>query len=269
MKLPNFLIVGFPRCGTTTLWQYLDSHPDVYIPRKELWFFHDEEVWWKGIEWYMGQFNTELSHHGEATPFYFYGSAMRRIKTTIPDIKIVFILRDPVQRAYSHYWERVRPGRKPGSFEKAIQRDLEGEGIEPRGSAEIFRIGMYERWLEVWFREFKRDQIHIMVLEELMQNEVQVLMELCAFLGISYADIPLVHLNKGRYLHHFTNRLYQGNKITRAIVRGLNLWVDKAPPMKRTTKKFLDKKYGPHIDRLEELLGKDLSFWKQGSILKK
>ena len=122
MKLPNFLIIGAQRCGTTTLYNQLVSHPDISpATTKELHYF--DINFSKGIQWYKEQFNDERII-GEASPYYiFHPLCPKRIFDIIPEVKIIVLLRNPVERAYSHYWHEIRLGKENLSFEDAISEE--------------------------------------------------------------------------------------------------------------------------------------------------
>lgn len=118
-RLRNFLIVGAMRCGTTFLAHCLGAHPDIYIPRaKEIHYFdvHFE----KGPEWYKRKFSGAKKEHavGEATQSYMYLDYVPpRIASLLPDARLIAILRNPVDRAYSHYWfHRALGVEKPRVF---------------------------------------------------------------------------------------------------------------------------------------------------------
>ena len=106
-KFPDFIIVGGQRCGTTSVYNNLISNPDVTpATKKEIHFFSDN--YHKGLTWYQNQFKKSLCT-GEATPYYiFHPHSLRRISNDIPNVRIIILLRNPVDRAYSHYWLEVR-----------------------------------------------------------------------------------------------------------------------------------------------------------------
>ena len=139
---PDFIIVGAQRCGTTSLYRYLIGHPSV-VPasKKEVHFF--DFNYEKGLGWYRSHFPLRAYKYyrktihgkslltGEASPYYlFHPQALRRIAETFPAIKLIAILRNPIDRAYSHYQHEVRRGHETLSFEEAIDRErqrLQGE----------------------------------------------------------------------------------------------------------------------------------------------
>lgn len=139
-SLPTFLIIGAQRCGTTSLYDSLTGHPSI-LPalRKELHYFDNNYD--KCLEWYKAFFPLRLPREtnstanpplrGEATPYYiFHPRAHQRIADVLPNAKLIVVLRNPVDRAYSHYWHEVRMGYEHLSFEEAIAKESERTGRE-------------------------------------------------------------------------------------------------------------------------------------------
>src|SRR4051794_34667074 len=142
--LPNFVIVGAPKCGTSSLARWLMQHPEVYlVPEKELHFFTG--FWDQGIGWYENCFSPNGQRAiGEASPSYLADhTAHERMASVIPDAKLIAMVRNPIDRAYSHYWHwRDRKGVK-GSFEEVIAPELAGD---PQGL--YLRPGRYMEHLQ-------------------------------------------------------------------------------------------------------------------------
>src|SRR4051812_20619515 len=120
--LPTFVILGTMRGGTTSLVRYLGEHPDVYVaPQKEVHFF--DEHFELGVEWYEAQFEGrgDARQFGEGTPAYLYGDiAMQRLKQILPETRLIVSVREPVERAYSHYWHQRARGYETKEFVDAI-----------------------------------------------------------------------------------------------------------------------------------------------------
>lgn len=195
--VPDFIIIGSKRGGTTSLWKYLNEHPGVLtlFPRPEnikgLYYF--DENYGRGKRWYRSHFPTSatraltarrLGHPvvaGEATPYYLYHPlAPARAKALAPDALIVAVLRDPVERAFSHYKERRTNGTEPLSFAAAIDAEparLAGE--EERILADPTYVsfahrhasyvdqGRYAPMLERWFAVYGRDRVVVAPSEEM------------------------------------------------------------------------------------------------------
>src|SRR5436305_9139790 len=135
--LPDFLIIGGQRCGTSSLYYYLTEHPGIIsASTKETHFF--DESFSKGIEWYRAQFPSSFQKMyvtnvlkrdfltGEGTPYYIlYPHAPRRTFATVPQVKLIALLRNPVERAHSQYWIEVKAGFETLSFVEAIKTEQE------------------------------------------------------------------------------------------------------------------------------------------------
>lgn len=166
--LPDFVVIGVPKSGTTSMFQYLAGHDQVLPPiQKEIYFFdryHD-----KGQSWYQRFFplRKELQNRhlitGEASPYYFYGEQVPgRIHKINPQIKLILVLRDPVERAWSHFRHNVKHGVEPRSFADAIHAEINGE----RPQEIRFRYlenGRYADFVDSWNDQF--DSSQLLVLE--------------------------------------------------------------------------------------------------------
>jgi hypothetical protein len=128
--IPNFLIAGTMKGGTTSLWYGLRQHPDVFMPEeKELNFFKSSAGnYQNGIEWYKQKFEGHdgESAVGEASPRYMaFEEVPRRVHEMNPNMRFIFVLRDHVDRAYSHYWHMLRQANETLSFEEAVDREAD------------------------------------------------------------------------------------------------------------------------------------------------
>ncbi|HET7482658.1 MAG TPA: sulfotransferase [Actinomycetota bacterium] len=128
--LPNFLVIGAMKGGTTSLHKYLKAHPEVFMPRlKELDFFAAELNWTKGLVWYEAQFEEATSYiaTGEASTSYTkhprYGGVPERMASVVPDAKLIYVVREPMARLRSHYLHEVANGRESRSIADAIRDD--------------------------------------------------------------------------------------------------------------------------------------------------
>src|ERR671923_1441551 len=129
--LPNLIVIGAAKCGTTSLHEYLDAHPEVAMSReKELDFFVEEKSWGRGVEWYERQF-ADAPVRGESSPSYTayprYRGVPERIRTVVPDAKLVYLVRDPIERIVSHF--RHRQVVRPGALEDAFADPYRREGL--------------------------------------------------------------------------------------------------------------------------------------------
>jgi hypothetical protein len=208
--LPNFLIIGANKCGTTTLYDYLKEHPNIgSATKKELHFFDRPYTFSKGLTWYRSQFPiSKLFSHkftsqeklitGEASPEYlFHPLVPQRVAGCLPDVKIIVMLRNPVDRAYSHYKMTYRNGNENLSFSEAISKESDriGSILEQMKQKENFFDIAYERYsylsrgiyveqLQRWTNFFDRKQILVIKSEDFFAEPLDVLKKVFNFLEI-------------------------------------------------------------------------------------
>lgn len=214
--LPDYLIIGAQRAGTTSLYDFLCRHPDVAGPTaaktdihwaKELHFFDDK--YWLGVDWYRSFFPLAATRAvirrrggdllaGEASPSYLFHPAVPvRVAATVPKVRLIALLRDPIERAYSHYQLMVRTGREELSFEDALAAEDERLAAEeermradPRYSSAKYRHyayltrGLYADQLERWLEYFPREQLLVVRAEDFRARPGDIYAEIVAFLGL-------------------------------------------------------------------------------------
>lgn len=197
-KLPDFLIVGAQKSGTTTLYDILNNHPEVNMSKtKEINFFTSEKKFSKGLSYYSTFFDKSIGNQkimGEATPGYmnYYGVA-EKIYDSLGDIKIIMILRDPIKRAYSQYWDNRRHLKENMSENKIVSKYL--SSTYNSSSRGYFSRGVYIKYIEDYLRFFSRENIHIIIFENFIKNPRDVILELYDFLGIDNSQ-PLLNLKE-------------------------------------------------------------------------
>lgn len=285
-RLPNFLIIGAAKSGTTSLFQWLSHHPQICVSSlKEPNFFGDDANYAKGLTYYSSLFRHAQSHQvcGEASTDYAkwpkFPNAAARISQTLSDVKLIYIMRNPVERAYSYYVHinRNRPIRE--SFEAYICR-----------TTEALDASNYMLQIEQYLNYFSRESFLFLLLDDLVHQPQQVLQQVCRFIGVSEsADLPqqLIIANQGSRYFEDTIR----GKIT-APFRSLPLvaaattllpqsWRDQAyhflqqsaygqvvrnqylpRPIRAETRQMLMERFADSNRRLAEFLGRDLSFWE-------
>ena len=211
-RLPDFLIIGAQKSGTTSLQFYLQSHPDIG-PNVlgEPHFF--DWAWKRGVDWYRDLF-AELDPHalvGEKSPFYlFHPQVPERVASTVPDARLVAILRDPVDRALSHYFHAVRWHNESRPIEEAF-KDEEGavnQQEDPRAYDEqqsdlvrhsYLRRGLYAEQLERWLQYFPPSQLLVLETRELTRSGPGGFHRVLDFLGLERKDPPRGEFNRGSY----------------------------------------------------------------------
>ena len=189
--LPDFLIIGGMRCGSTTLANILNSQQKVFIPEiKELHYFDQRNSGIESVVEYGQQFTgaTATQLIGEATPDYLTSSGCaRRIHDDLPDAKLVMILRDPIRRAWSHYRFSVASGREIEPFDNALR--LEEERLaHPIHEHDIFfsyqQRSRYIEHIQNYLKWFKPEQLHVVLLEELISSPENSVAQLFEFLNL-------------------------------------------------------------------------------------
>ncbi|CAN5755263.1 hypothetical protein BH23ACT4_BH23ACT4_03000 [soil metagenome] len=188
-QLPTFLIAGAMRCGTTSLNAYLREHPEISVGQpKEVHFF--DQNYERGTDWYVQHFpGSDASRAvGEATPSYLYfPEVAERIAATLPDVKILLLLRDPVDRAHSHYWHNRSVGREDLDFARAIAAEpmrLE-RSRKDRARYSYLDRGRYGSQVENLMRFIPLERILVQTFDEMTSDPTTVYKRTCSFLGVS------------------------------------------------------------------------------------
>jgi len=223
--LPNFLIIGSAKGGTTSLFYYLIQHPHVLAGSgKELWFF--DTNFKRGLIWYRSNFPT-IFHKlyskifekkniitGEASPNYiFHPMAAKRAYSIIPHAKIIILLRNPIERAYSSWAMHMRRGSEALSFEEAIKQENkriagEEEKIFENEYYDSFKLmhfsylkrGIYVDQIKKWMEFFPRNQFLILKTEDLDLHTKKTLSQVFKFLEIPDHEVNLKKENVGKYV---------------------------------------------------------------------
>lgn len=200
MPNPTFIVIGAAKAGTTSLFHYLTQHPEVFMaPEKEIHYF--DAKYRKGHNWYLSKFNKSKNSkaRGEATPMYcFYPKAIERIHKFDPKLKLIFLLRNPVDRAISHYWMAVHQKYETKELLEALQIDeeircklLEARSGSITGNDIDFAYfsyksrGLYHEQLDHIYDCFPKEQVLIQKLEEFVMYPKKVYSDICGFLEVS------------------------------------------------------------------------------------
>ena len=197
---PSFIIIGTVKGGTTSLYNYLTLHPSI-LPaiQKEVNFFNRNYIFQKGLKWYLAHFpqipqNLNLIA-GEASPNYMYyqGAAKRAFKC-LPEVKLIVILRNPIDRAISHYYMARRLGQEKRSLEAALAEEVNIIKSIPQSSFEAvnflqkpagyLRCGFYVYFLKQWMNLFPREQVLVLKSEEMYENPAATMKQVFDFLGV-------------------------------------------------------------------------------------
>lgn len=270
-RLPDFLIIGAQRSGTTSLARYLATHPEMYVAsQKEVHFF--DRHFSKGLDWYRLQFaeGADAGAVGEATPEYMYDPvALARLAETVPDAKLIVSLRNPVDRAYSEYWFVRGRGYESLALDEALAAEparlTSSDPLERMRHAYVDR-GRYLVQLQKVCEFFPRDQVLVVVFEEWMKDPGAALRAMQRFVGVTEDFVPS---NVGRRFGRARTFRSQGlRKLARvlpypfgAAVSRLNARPDPYPPMDHRTRESLQEQFAADNHALAAWLGRDLSVW--------
>jgi len=295
--LPNFLIIGAARAGTTLLYRITKQHPDVFLSEpKELRFFAKEGApdfrgpgdqgvnngWvtnWDDYQSHFATVNGETAI-GEASPFYLCSEeAPQRIKSHLPDAKLVMVLRDPVSRAHSSFMYLRRSGREPlADFAAALEAEDERRKDNWEYLWHYRTLGLYSGQVERYFKLFPREQIWIGLYDDLDEDPVNFAKSVYRHIGVDDSFAPKVHSRtnaSGEPRSLFLQRTLDKQNPIRALARKLvpqkyrkpirvaltaqNLQRSDAPS---ETEKELRAFFRTDVERLEQLIDRDLSAWK-------
>ena len=270
--LPNFIIIGAMRSGTTSLARYLGAHPQVFmVAQKEIHFY--DVNFERGLSWYTGQFARAGGKRavGEATAAYMYNEeAIARMAQTVPQARLIVVLRNPVDRAYSHYWLNRARGREPLEFSEAIRTEpqrLTWDAHQPFNRRRLYLEGSrYLIYLQRVCRYFPRDALLTVVLEELRDAPGATFGAVCRFLGVDASFVPP---NLGRPINRFVMfRSLRLRNFARQLPRPLRRVVDRFnvrqatyPPMDPGVRQLLQERFAGENEALARWLGRDLSIW--------
>ena len=268
---PDFIIIGAQKSGTTSLARALRRHPDVFIPaRKESHHFDmagDSDLLGPSYRDFFSEWSGERLI-GEGTPEYMSGRrSMTRIVENLPDIKILAVLRNPIDRAHSAYWHGQRVGVTRHSFEGALA-DESRLGIEEPGFWDLTERGKYINHLQRWIRSgLDRDRLHVMLYDDLLDDRSTAVDDVQRFLGIEPQPLVVPHSNSAKRsrLPVPLRRIVFAQR-GRPAVRDLmnrTLVPFTPPPMDPATRRMLVERFRPYNRALEVFLDRDLSQWDQ------
>jgi len=254
--MPDFIIIGTQRGGTTSLYNYLTEHPNIAsASTKEVHFF--DKNFAKGLTWYRAQFPSTVQKYyverirkqdfitGEASPYYLlHPHVPKRVAAIMPHVKLIILLRNPVDRAYSQYYHEVELGHETLSFEEAIQREEERTGKEAEKLAQnehyssynhqhytYLARGIYVDQLHTWMNLFPKEQFLILKSEDFYADPGTTFKQTLEFLKLPCS----AHKERKKEYKQYNNNTYS--------------------KMVAATRKRLIEYFEPHNARLYEYLG--------------
>lgn len=275
--LPNFLILGAMKAGTTSLAYWLGEHPDVFLaPGKELFFFNVPQRWELGLDWYRSQFagSEGKRARGEATPGYLgHPQAAVRIADTLPGVRLVALLRHPADRAYSQYWHNRAMGTETRSFARMVEEEVSGSA--PAFGFYLER-GRYYKHLTELRGLFPERDVLALLFDDLTGDPAATFTRTCSHIGVDGsvrpANLGTVYnarlAFRSRRLRNAVRKARARRLLTASMAGGLNRWNARSrpqpyPPMDPTARSKLIEAYESETAALEGLLGRDLSAWRR------
>lgn len=267
--LPHFIVFGAVKAATTWLSYQLQRHPALYLPDPEPHFFSSE--YHRGFGWY-GQFfrDTPPGHlPGEKSADYLaHPDAARRIADLLPEIPLIVQLRNPVDRAYSDYRMLYRRGTITGPPEDYLIRSTTRLG-------RFLDDGLYFQHLKRWMGYFPREQIRILLYEDIRERPFWVLEQVCAHIGVPFhfaTELEHQRINDGsahflplpmrKLLAPLKDKVkpLRGHRMFEAV-RGIFARPVQYPPLSPSLRAELEHYYAPEIENLGRLIGRDLRHW--------
>lgn len=295
-KLPNFLIIGAAKAGTTSIHYYLKQHPEIYMPEKKETFFlvEPKSILGRGPGRFGGNLvtqyadyarlfeNRNLKQHkcrGEACVAYsyFYRNTIPNVKKYLKTPKIIIVLRDPTDRAFSNYLHHVRDGLEPLSFEDALR--AEPQRRKWWWGFQLTDVGFYHRQVKAYMESFPL--VTVCLYDDLKKDTLALVRDIYEFLEVDSAFTPDVRVKynvtgvpRSKLLHAFLTRPMLLKKMIKPIVypfvpkdtrtrfvNRLKAKYLKKPQMKPETRQYLQELYREDILQLQSLIGRDLSHW--------
>lgn len=270
MIKPNFIIAGAPRCGTTSVYYRLALHPDIFMAsQKEIHFF--DQYFNKGLRWYCSYFqdyNDEKAIGEKTAGYFFRKNVASRIKSTLPNLKLIFLFRNPVDRAYCHYWAWMMSGKinPEMGFEECI-----------KSYPELIEIGKYEDHIRMFMKHFDKKNFLFLLLDELIENPIGLYKKIYNCLEVGYNFEILknkIPTNKSGVINHklimqFIKKNVIYNKFLKdTIPRKLKdilreKLIGKKPAMQKNTRKYLLELYKPYNKRFAQLTGLNIDNWNK------
>jgi hypothetical protein len=272
--LPNLIVIGAQKCGTSVLHYYLSLHPEVSMSRpKELNFFIEERNWPRGIDWYKSHFDAEARVRGEASPNYTafpqHQGVPERMASVVPDAKLIYMVRDPLERIAAHWVHNYAKRREKGTLAETL--------VHPNTS--YVTRSKYAMQLERFLEHYPKEQILVFQQSELRHKRMETLRQVFEFIGVD-ADFNHPRFEQERHQTSGKTRatrlavsLEKLGRSRRGRYLPSNFWLvldDRLPLRKAIKRPDVKASLPPETleelradaERLRELTGRDFSNWK-------
>jgi hypothetical protein len=271
--LPNLVVIGAQKCGTSGLHYHLGLHPEVWMSRpKELNFFIEERNWPKGLDWYRAHFDERAHVRGEASPNYTaYPQHMgvpERMRSVLPDARLIYVVRDPLDRIAAHWVHNYAKRREKGDLAKTLSHP---------NTSYLVR-SQYAMQLGQFLRHYPREQILVLQQEQLRSDRAGTLRRVFEFIGVD-ADFTHPHFERER---HQTSRKTRASRLAvrmerlskgrggRVLPKNVWLALDEKLPLRRPIERPDVRAALPaealavlreDAERLRELTGQSFDSW--------
>ncbi len=307
MTMPNFLVIGAQKSGTSALYRYLNQHPQIYmsgLKEPHFFAFEGERPTFQGpgdrelydfigvsdIETYHALFRgvSKEAAVGEASAYYLYLSRARdRIRHYLPGVKLIAVLRDPAERAYSNFLHMVRDNKEPLSdFARALEAEEDRRENNWGPLWHYKQVGFYHAQLERYYEVFEQEQIRVYLYEDLNDDPVSVLRDAYRFLGVDDTFAPDISKRynvsgvpkneRSEALHNFFLHPHPIKSVVKPflpqtvrarmrerLVNPLRNRILTKPAFPMQVRRQLTEAYREDISKLQELIQRDLSRWLQ------
>ena len=305
IRKPDFLIVGAPKCGTTALDHFLGSHPDIFTARKEMHHFGSDlrfgpQFYRRDQAAYLDEFSGARDKvcAGEASVWYLAShTAAQEIKDFNSQARIIIMLREPSEMMYSLYCQFIWDGNEHlPSFAQALEAEpyrLAGERLSSQtylAQGLCYRHNArYAQQVKRYLEIFGRENVHVIIYDDLLADPAAVKRGVLEFLGVDAHDCEpeLQEVNAAKVVKNPYIRAIQNSAHLRKVVLGCRPFIPSSlfgllqkldarvrklnsirrqrQPMAPELRQQLRREFAPEVERLSQLLGRDLSFWSHGA----
>lgn len=268
MNKVNVVHIGPQKSGSTWLYEAIREHPEVSNAQSHSVHYFDLH-YQRGVDWYSSHFKAqECPVTLDSTPSYLRSPfAPQRIHDYNPDAKIILVARNPLERAFSHYWHEKKKGQLNFGFEEVIANyDLFASWIE---------TGLYAYHLNRYLAVFPASQVHVLLYDDLKESPEKFFIELCDICAIDRNFVPDVisrRVNeaarfRGKGMRRILNRTSRVKSVSRVLSQAYDIafdtQIETLADVDKALKQALLDVFIPDIEELEKFLARDLSSWKE------
>lgn len=293
LEVPNLFIVGAPKCGTTTLYEYLSGHPEILMSKEKEPAFFDkdqffdsdnnaiEHAWYSYLESYQISSGRKFKYLGDATPTMVYPKMAQRVHRMCgTDVKVIIALREPTKRAYSHYWHGYRLGLESGNPDLDLFQIEDPESVHDTGRfpKHYLLTGRYWLHIERFVKEFGISNVLLLDFDELVSDADKAMNKVWLFLEIEPVPVQVQHSNPAqapvfpglqrfvagdswvkKVLKRVTPSMLRQRASTLVVARNVREF--KYPPISLSLRMRLEEYYKQDNLVLAEKYGFDISSW--------